>query len=38
VGMPVFNTIVRVVDEHDNDLPPGEIGEIVTSGPQVVSG
>jgi long-chain acyl-CoA synthetase len=38
VGVPVFNTIVRVVDEAGNDLPPGEIGEFVTSGPQVVSG
>ena len=38
VGVPVFNTVVRVVDEEDNDLPPGEIGEFVTSGPQVVSG
>jgi long-chain acyl-CoA synthetase len=38
VGVPVFNTIVRVVDEEGNDLPPGEVGEFVTSGPQVVSG
>jgi long-chain acyl-CoA synthetase len=38
VGVPVFNTIVRVVDEAGNDLPPGEVGEFVTSGPQVVCG
>jgi long-chain acyl-CoA synthetase len=38
VGVPIFNTIVRVVDDDGNDLPPGEIGEFVTSGPQVVSG
>ncbi len=38
VGVPIFNTIVHVVDEEGNDLPPGEIGEFVTSGPQVVSG
>ncbi|MGE5287586.1 MAG: class I adenylate-forming enzyme family protein [Micromonosporaceae bacterium] len=38
VGVPIFNTIVRVVDEQDNDLPPGQVGEFVTSGPQVVSG
>ena len=38
VGVPVFNTIVRVVDEEGNDLPAGEVGEFVTSGPQVVSG
>jgi len=38
VGVPVCNTIVRVVDESGNDLPPGEVGEFVTSGPQVVPG
>ncbi len=38
VGVPIFNTIVRVADEQGNDLPPGEIGEFITSGPQVVSG
>ena len=38
VGVPTFNTIVRVVDEQGNDLPPGGVGEFVTSGPQVVSG
>jgi long-chain acyl-CoA synthetase len=38
VGVPVFNTVVRVVGEDGEDLPPGEIGEFVTSGPMVVSG
>jgi long-chain acyl-CoA synthetase len=38
VGVPIFSTIVRVVDEDGNDVDPGEIGEFVTSGPQVVSG
>lgn len=38
VGVPVFNTIVRVVDEQGNDLPVGEVGEFVTSGPEVVAG
>ena len=38
VGVPIFNTIVRVVDDDGNDVPPGQIGEFVTSGPQVVSG
>ncbi len=38
VGVPVFNTVVRIVDDDGNDLPPGEIGEIVTSGPMVVPG
>jgi long-chain acyl-CoA synthetase len=38
VGVPIFNTIVEVVDEEGKPVPPGEIGEFVTSGPQVVSG
>lgn len=38
VGVPIFNTVVHVVDEEGKDLSPGEIGEFVTSGPQVVSG
>src|SRR5918911_5382683 len=27
VGVPVFNTVVKVVGEDGQDLPPGEIGE-----------
>jgi long-chain acyl-CoA synthetase len=38
VGVPIFSTVVRVVDENGNDVPPGTVGEFVTSGPQVVSG
>jgi long-chain acyl-CoA synthetase len=38
VGVPLFNTIVRIVDEDGNDLPAGEVGEIVTAGPQVIPG
>jgi long-chain acyl-CoA synthetase len=38
VGVPVFNTVVRIVDENDGDVAPGEVGEIVTEGPQVVKG
>ncbi|MEU6578147.1 AMP-binding protein [Streptomyces sp. NPDC046805] len=38
VGVPVFNTVVRIVDADGKELPVGEIGEIVTSGPQVVPG
>jgi long-chain acyl-CoA synthetase len=38
VGVPVYNTVVRIVDEHGRDMPPGEIGELVTRGPQVVPG
>jgi long-chain acyl-CoA synthetase len=38
VGVPIFNTVVRVVDENGAEVPPGEVGEFVTSGPQVVPG
>jgi hypothetical protein len=32
VGVPIFNTVVRVVGDDGRDLPAGEVGEIVTSG------
>lgn len=38
VGVPVYNTIVRIVGDDGNEVPPGEIGELVTTGPQVVAG
>ena len=38
VGVPVYNTVVRILGEDGEELPPGEVGEIATSGPQVVPG
>jgi long-chain acyl-CoA synthetase len=38
VGVPVYDTIVRIIGEDGRDLPPGEIGELVTEGPQIVAG
>ena len=38
VGVPVFNTVVRILDDAGGELPPGEVGEIATSGPMVVPG
>ncbi len=38
VGVPVYNTVVRIIGEDGQDLPPGEIGELVTEGPQIVAG
>lgn len=38
VGKPVLNVEVRVVDENMNDVPLGEIGEIVYRGPTVMKG
>ncbi len=36
VGLPVFNTSVRIVDDNRLDLPYGEVGEILVAGPQVI--
>ena len=38
VGVPVPSTVVHIWDEEGNDLPLGEVGEIVADGPQVVAG
>jgi long-chain acyl-CoA synthetase len=38
VGVPVPGTVVRVVDPEGHEVAPGEVGELVTAGPQVVPG
>jgi long-chain acyl-CoA synthetase len=38
IGVPVFNTVVRIVGEQGEELPPGEVGELGISGPEVVPG
>jgi fatty-acyl-CoA synthase len=38
VGKPVAQLRVRIVDEQDNDVPPGQLGEIVLRGPKVFKG
>ena len=38
VGVPIYNTVVRITGDDGKDLPAGEVGEIVTSGPMVVPG
>jgi long-chain acyl-CoA synthetase len=35
VGVPMYNTDARIVDDQGNDVPVGERGEVVVSGPQV---
>ena len=37
-GRAILGTQVRVVDPEDRDLPPGEIGEILIRGPQLMQG
>jgi len=37
-GRPVFNADVRIVDEEDQPLADGEVGEIVVKGPMVMQG
>ena len=40
VGIPIMDTDARIVDEEtgETELPPGEVGELVISGPQVMKG
>jgi long-chain acyl-CoA synthetase len=38
VGFPIFGVDVRCVDEHDNAVAPGERGEVVVRGPNVMKG
>jgi len=38
VGLPISSTDVRVLDEHNNDVPFGEEGELAIRGPQVMEG
>ena len=38
VGEPLPRTEVRIVDEEGRTLPPGQVGEIVVKGPQVMKG
>lgn len=37
-GRPTPNAIVRIVDEDDNELPPGEVGEVVGFTPGRMTG
>jgi long-chain acyl-CoA synthetase len=38
IGIPVFNTMCEVVNDQDETLAPGEVGELVLTGPQVIPG
>ncbi|CCU78055.1 Long-chain-fatty-acid--CoA ligase [Halanaerobium saccharolyticum subsp. saccharolyticum DSM 6643] len=38
VGLPIPETEVKIVDENDNEMPIGEIGEITVKGDHVMKG
>ena len=38
MGFPVWYADVRIVDENDQELPDGEVGEIIVRGPNVFKG
>ena len=38
VGLPLPGVEVKVVDEEENELPPGQIGELIVKGPNVMIG
>lgn len=38
IGLPAPSTDIRLVDENDNDVAPGESGEMIVQGPQVMLG
>lgn len=37
-GRPVIGTELRIVDDNDNELPLGTIGEVIVRGPQIAAG
>ena len=37
-GLPVVGVEVKIVDENDNELPRGEVGEVIVRGPNVMLG
>lgn len=38
IGRPMSDVEMKIVDGEGNELPPGQVGEIVTRGPRVMSG
>jgi long-chain acyl-CoA synthetase len=38
IGLPIYGVEMKVVDEGERDLPPGEVGEIVIRGHNVMKG
>jgi long-chain acyl-CoA synthetase len=38
IGTPIKDVEMKVVDEHDAEVPAGEVGEIVIKGPNIMKG
>ena len=38
IGKPVFHLEVRIVDDNMNDMPVGEVGELIMRGPNIMQG
>ncbi len=38
IGQPIPEVEVRIVDEHDQNVPTGEVGELLVKGPNVSAG
>jgi long-chain acyl-CoA synthetase len=38
IGIPLPGVEVRIIDEENRDLPPGEVGELLVKGPNVMHG
>ena len=38
VGLPLDNLTVSIVDEHENAVPTGQIGQLLVQGPSICSG
>ena len=38
IGLPMPNTHMKIIDDDGRDVPPGQAGEIVIRGPQVMAG
>jgi len=38
IGLPIPGFQVRIVDDEDRDVPPGQVGELLVAGPGVMKG
>lgn len=38
IGRPMADIEMKIVDEQGNELPPGQVGEIIARGPRVMTG